>query len=103
HPLLPTDPRLSRSSATGLAHSQAKRNKAGAGRTVPGGSGLGLECLPGSPPTALAPAMVANPGARAEEGLDAAPAEDVAQGNPLLRLAGIGGGCFAELGRLGYL
>src|SRR5439155_8168586 len=101
--ILPADPRLSGPLLAGLADPQAKRDQAGAGRTSTGGPGLGLECPPGGPPTALAASMAQHPTVDTEEELDRATAENDAEGNPVSCPAGVRGGCLAGLARLGWL
>ena len=79
-------------SLAGLADPQAEGNAAGPGRTAAGGSGGGVERPPGEPATAVAVAMVADPLVDAEEELDAAAAEDDAEGEPVS--CGAGAGCW---------
>ena len=89
--ILPTHPRLPGAVAAGLADPQAEGNAAWPGRTAAGGSCGGLERSTGEPATAVAVAMAQHPLADAEEELDAAAAEDDAQGDAVSCGAGAGG------------
>ena len=82
--ILPTDPRLSGSLAAGLADPQAEGNPPGPGGIAAGGSCGGLERPPGEPATALAVAVVPDPLVDAEEELDAAAAENDAEGGRIM-------------------
>src|SRR5262249_30172553 len=76
----------------GLADAQAERDAPGPGGIAAGGSGRRLECSPGEAPASLALAMAANPLADPARELDAAAAQDDAQGEPLPPGTGLGNG-----------
>src|SRR4051794_23731827 len=80
--LLPVDPRLPGAVPARLADAQAEGDEARPSRVVAGGRVCCLECPPGEPPTALTAAMDQHPLADEKDELDAAAAENDAEGKP---------------------
>src|SRR5205823_4903885 len=83
--VLPADARLPGAGAARVADAQAKGDPPGPGPAAPGGPGGRLERPPGEPAAAIVTAMAADPPLHAQGQLDAAAAEDDAQGDALSR------------------